>query len=216
MERAKVLIVEDHPIFSKGLASLIGTQPAFEVCAEATNRAAAAAAYEQHKPDLVIVDLNLGGEDGLEVVKDIHAKNQDTAILVLSMHDEKYYAERALKAGARGYIMKEESSSKVLEAASTVLSGKIWLSDEERKRQEDSKNEQAGSLSGLSSLSDRQMQIFTMLGKGLGTIEIASRLNLSTKTVDAHKEHIKQKLSCGSSQELREMAVEWNSHNNFN
>ncbi|MBQ9538615.1 MAG: response regulator transcription factor [Treponema sp.] len=216
MERSKVLIVEDHPIFSKGLASLIGTQPSLEVCAEAQNRADAISAYEQHKPDLVIVDLNLGGEDGLDVVKDIHTKNQDTAILVLSMHDEKYYAERALKAGARGYIMKEESSSKVLEAARTVLSGKTWLSDEERRRIEEAQSEQAGSLSGLSSLSDRQMQIFTMLGKGLGTIEIASRLNLSTKTVDAHKEHIKQKLYCGSSQELREMAVEWNSHNNFN
>lgn len=216
MNRAKVLIVEDHPIFSKGLASLIGTQQSFEVCGEATNRAEAASAYAEYKPDLVIVDLNLGGEDGLDVVKDIHAQNQDTAILVLSMHDEKYYAERAIKAGARGYIMKEESSSKVLEAASTVLAGKIWLSEEELRRQENSKNEQAGALSGLASLSDRQMQIFTMLGKGLGTIEIASRLNLSTKTVDAHKEHIKQKLSCGSSQELREMAVEWNSHNSFN
>ncbi len=216
MERSKVLIVEDHPIFSKGLASLIGTQPSFEVCAEATNRAEAASAYEQFRPDLVIVDLNLGGEDGLDVVKDIHSKNQSTAILVLSMHDEKYYAERALKAGAKGYIMKEESSSKVLEAASTVLAGKIWLSDEERRRMEEAKTEQAGTLSGLSSLSDRQMQIFTMLGKGLGTIEIAARLNLSTKTVDAHKEHIKQKLFCASSQELREMAVEWNSHNNFN
>ena len=129
------------------------------------------------------------------------------------MHDEKYYAERALKAGARGYIMKEESSSKVLEAAQTVLAGKIWLSEEEQKRMDEMKDEQAGSLSGLSSLSDRQMQIFTLLGKGLGTIEIASRLNLSTKTVDAHKEHIKQKLACASSQELREMAVEWNSHN---
>ena len=216
MECSKVLIVEDHPIFSKGLASLIGTQPTFAVCAEAVNREEALRAYGEHRPDLVIVDLNLGGEDGLDVVKDIHAQNQDTAILVLSMHDEKYYAERALKAGARGYIMKEESSSKVLEAARTVLAGKVWLSEEERKRMEEAKSEQAGTLSGLSSLSDRQMQIFTMLGKGLGTIEIASRLNLSTKTVDAHKEHIKQKLYCGSSQELREMAVEWNSHNSFN
>ena len=213
MERTKVLIVEDHPIFSKGLASLIGSQQAFAVCGEAADRASAFAAYEKEQPDLVIVDLNLGGDDGLEVVKDIHTRNKDTAILVLSMHDEKYYAERALKAGARGYIMKEESSSKVLEAARTVLAGKIWLSEQEQKRMDEMKDEQAGSLSGLSSLSDRQMQIFTLLGKGLGTIEIASRLNLSTKTVDAHKEHIKQKLACASSQELREMAVEWNSHN---
>ena len=213
MEHAKVLIVEDHPIFSKGLASLIASQQTFEVCGEAADRASAFASYEKEKPDLVIVDLNLGGDDGLEVVKDIHTRNKDTAILVLSMHDEKYYAERALKAGARGYIMKEESSSKVLEAARTVLAGKIWLSEEEQKRMDEMKDEQAGSLSGLSSLSDRQMQIFTLLGKGLGTIEIASRLNLSTKTVDAHKEHIKQKLACASSQELREMAVEWNSHN---
>lgn len=213
MERAKVLIVEDHPIFSKGLAALIGSQQTFEVCGEAADRANAFTLYEAQQPDLVIVDLNLGGDDGLEVVKDIHTRNKDTAILVLSMHDEKYYAERALKAGARGYIMKEESSSKVLEAAQTVLAGKIWLSEEEQKRMDEMKDEQAGSLSGLSSLSDRQMQIFTLLGKGLGTIEIASRLNLSTKTVDAHKEHIKQKLACASSQELREMAVEWNSHN---
>ncbi len=214
MPVTKVMIIEDHPIFSKGLAQLINVQKVFQVVGEATNHEEAMEILAAEKPELAIVDLNLGDEDGLDVIKDMHAVYPKLAILVLSMHDERYYAERAIKAGARGYIMKEEAGNKVIDAIHTVLSGRIWLSDAERQRQNEnemnnSKNQT--SEDGIETLSDRQLQIFTLIGKGLGTVEIAAKLNLSTKTIDTHKEHIKIKLHCNTSQELRQLAIEWSS-----
>lgn len=215
MPVTKVMIIEDHPIFSKGLAQLINVQKIYEVVGEARNHKEAMDILADQKPELAIVDLNLGDEDGLDVIKDMHAISPKLAILVLSMHDERYYAERAIKAGARGYIMKEEAGNKVIDAIHTVLSGKIWLSDAEKERQlenEMNKNKKSSAEDGVSSLSDRQLQIFTLIGKGLGTVEIAAKLNLSTKTIDTHKEHIKLKLHCNTSQELRQLAIEWTSH----
>lgn len=147
----------------------------------------------------------------------MHTEVPSLIILVLSMHDERYYAERVLKAGARGYIMKEEAGSQVIDAIKTVLTGKIWLSDAERQREEDNNisfdgKKETSAEDNISSLSDRQLQIFTLIGKGLGTVEIAAKLNLSTKTIDTHKEHIKIKLHCNTSQELRQLAIEWTSH----
>ncbi len=198
----KILIVDDHPIFTKGLEALLLSQKKYEICGSADNRESAVALFEKCNPDLVIVDLNLGTEDGLDIVKDIHSRNPEKAVLVLSMHDEKYYASRAIKAGARGYIMKEESSTQVLNAVQTVLAGGLWLSEQEQSRMKPEDG-------GIATLSDRQLQIFTMIGKGLGTIEIAAALNVSKKTVDAHKEHIKEKLGCATSQDLRELAIAW-------
>lgn len=213
MPVTKVMIIEDHPIFSKGLAQLINVQKIYEVVGEARNHKEAMDILAEQKPELAIVDLNLGDEDGLDVIKDMHAVSPKLAILVLSMHDERYYAERAIKAGARGYIMKEEAGNKVIDAIHTVLSGKIWLSDEEKERQlENEMNKKNSAEDGVSSLSDRQLQIFTLIGKGLGTVEIAAKLNLSTKTIDTHKEHIKLKLHCNTSQELRQLAIEWAAH----
>lgn len=214
MPVTKVMIIEDHPIFSKGLAQLINVQKVFQVVGEARNHAEAMVILAAEKPELAIVDLNLGDEDGLDVIKDMHAVYPKLAILVLSMHDERYYAERAIKAGARGYIMKEEAGNKVIDAIHTVLSGRIWLSEAERQRQ--TENEMNNSINqtsedGIETLSDRQLQIFTLIGKGLGTVEIAAKLNLSTKTIDTHKEHIKIKLHCNTSQELRQLAIEWSS-----
>ena len=127
------------------------------------------------------------------------------------MHDERFYAERAIKAGAKGYIMKEEAESQVINAIKTVNSGEIYLSENEKNRiKELAQGNESGELSDLiSSLSDRQLQIFTLVGKGLGTVEIAKKLNLSIKTIDTHKENIKGKLHCASSAELRQMAIEW-------
>lgn len=217
MPATKVLIIEDHPIFSKGLAQLINVQKVYTVVGEAQNRAEAMAILAKENPELAIVDLNLGDEDGLDVIKDMHAEYPRLVILVLSMHDERYYAERALKAGARGYIMKEEAGNKVIDAIHTVLSGKIWLSDAERQREEENGistngNQDRSPTDEISSLSNRQLQIFTLIGKGLGTVEIAAKLNLSTKTIDTHKEHIKIKLHCNTSQELRQLAIEWTAH----
>lgn len=214
MKRISVLLVDDHPIFSKGLALLIETQPDYVVVGEAKNGAEALALLMEKKPDLAVVDLNLGDEDGLEIIRSMKVRCPRLRVLVLSMYDERYYAERAIKAGASGYVMKEEATNKVIDAIKTILSGKIWLSDTEHEHlmnygdAADLEKSGDGSASvGL--LSNRQLQVFTLIGKGFGTIEIATKLDVSTKTVDAHKEHIKQKLHCANSQELRQLAVQW-------
>ena len=189
-----VIIIDDHPLFSRGLSQLIETQ------------------MDNTKPDLAIVDLNLGQEDGLELIKDIIVIHPQTKILVLSMHDERFYAERAIKAGAKGYIMKEEAESQVINAIKTVNNGEIYLSENEKARIKElsqGTNSDSGHFDSISTLSDRQLQIFTLVGKGLGTVEIAKKLNLSIKTIDTHKENIKAKLHCASSAELRQMAIEW-------
>jgi DNA-binding NarL/FixJ family response regulator len=214
MAVTKIIIVEDHPLFSKGLTSLIISQPPYLVVGEAKNLAAAVELARSKKPDLAIVDLNLGDEDGMAVIKAFRQDYPGIKILVLSMHDERYYAERVLQAGAQGYIMKEEAGDKVLDAIKTVMSGEIYLSSTERERLfafvHKAKRQNADSYTLLRKLTDRQLQIFSLIGKGLGTIEIAGKLSLSNKTVDAHKENIKNKLHCNTSQELRQMAIEWN------
>ncbi|MBS7261852.1 MAG: response regulator transcription factor [Treponema sp.] len=212
-----VLIIDDHPLFSRGLAQLIETQKEYKVVAMAQNRNEALDTIQKYTPNLAIVDLNLGQEDGLDLIKDILIYSPRTTVLVLSMHDERYYAERALKAGAKGYIMKAEAETSVINAIRTVVDGKIYLSDKEKARIEDFNSgkemEVEDTLSSVSNLSDRQLQIFSLIGKGLGTVEIASKLNLSIKTIDTHKENIKVKLHCASSAELRQMAIEWTRNN---
>lgn len=209
-----VIIIDDHPLFSRGLAQLIETQNDFKVVGTAKNRNEALELLQKTSPNLTILDLNLGQEDGLELIKDILSFNPQIKILVLSMHNERFYAERALKAGAKGYIMKQEAESQVINAIKTVTQGEIYLSENEKKRikellQGDSEN--SDSFTTISTLSDRQLQIFSLIGKGLGTVEIAKRLNLSIKTIDTHKENIKAKLHCSSSAELRQMAINWTS-----
>lgn len=208
-----VIIIDDHPLFSRGLAQLIETQKSYKVIGMAKDRMEAITLLNNTKPNLAIVDLNLGHEDGLELIKDILIQKPSTKILVLSMHDERFYAERALKAGAKGYIMKAEAESQVINAINTVMNGEIYLSQSEKQRLiEISKGlhtDRIDSFDTISTLSDRQLQIFTLIGKGLGTVEIASKLNLSIKTIDTHKENIKTKLHCASSAELRQMAIEW-------
>ncbi|MCR4953581.1 MAG: response regulator transcription factor [Treponema sp.] len=212
-----VLIIDDHPLFSRGLAQLIETQKIYKVTGMAKDRMEAISMINDLKPNLAIVDLNLGQEDGLELIKDILVMQPKTTVLVLSMHDERFYAERALKAGAKGYIMKEEAEAQVINAIQTVMSGGIYLSENEKQRlkdisESDSSKAEKEPFDLISTLSDRQLQIFTLIGKGLGTVEIAGKLNLSIKTIDTHKENIKIKLHCASSAELRQMAIEWTSH----
>ena len=191
-----VLIIDDHPLFSRGLSQLIETQKDYKVTGIAKDHDEAIKMLNELSPDLAIVDLNLGQEDGLELIKDILALKPQTKILVLSMHDERYYADRALKAGAKGYIMKEEAESNVSTAINTVMQGKIYLSEAEQKRHDElalnkNSNNNSEPIDLVSTLSDRQLQIFTLLGKGLGTVEIAEKLN------------------CESAAELRKMAIEW-------
>ena len=209
-----VIIIDDHPLFSRGLSQLIETQKSYKVTGIAKDKTQAIEMITGQAPDLAIVDLNLGNEDGLELIKDILFITPETKVLVLSMHDERFYAERALKAGAKGYIMKGEAESNVITAINTVMKGEIYLSNNEKLRLEElTKDEKKTGNSEpfdlISTLSDRQLQIFSLIGKGLGTLDIAEKLNLSIKTIDTHKENMKIKLHCGSSAELRQMAIEW-------
>lgn len=215
MPITSIMLVEDHPIFRKGLASLINSQTMLNVVGEAQNSSEALSLLKEVQPDMAIIDLKLGDEDGLELIKILKSISEKLIIIVLSMNDERYYAERALKAGARGYIMKEEAGSQVINAINSVMSGKIWLSETEKDRLLDYMNMGDSLKNGdnwfasIKKLSDRQLQIFTLIGKGVGTQEISQKLNISTKTVDTHKEHIKLKMHCPSSKELRQWAIEW-------
>ena len=217
MSRIKVLIVEDHPLFSKGLFTLINSMPGYSVIGEAVSISRAIEIAENEKPELAIIDLNLGNENGMELISGLKSQYKDIIILVLSVHDERYYSERVLRLGARGYIMKDEAAEKIADAIRTVISGKIYLSDSERERYLEVMTSENGRgsfdwTSSIRKLSDRELQIFTCIGKGFGTLEIASKFGLSPKTIDTHKEHIKLKLHCNSSQELRQMAIEWVNH----
>jgi DNA-binding NarL/FixJ family response regulator len=205
------MIVDDHPIFRKGLAQLIGEEPDMEVSGEAEDVPGAKKLFERLKPDMVIVDLSLKGASGLELIKYIHDLSPGRPVLVISMHDEQVYAERALKAGARGYIMKQEMTGKVVTAIRQVLNGKMFFS-------EDIVDSILGRVAAaspavhkdpVSTLSDRELEVFTFIGHGLGRKEMAAALNVSIKTIGTYREKIKEKLGIRSSPELAKRAVEW-------
>ena len=210
----RVLIVEEYPLFSLGLSSLIKNIPGYYIVGETANITDALDIAEKEKPHLAIIEIHLKNEKGMDLITKLKEQNPEIVILVLSIHDERYYSERILRLGARGYIMKSESANSVMEAIKTVMSGKIYLSENERERifeamTGDSSRGVKDWANSLRKLSDRELQVFSQIGKGLGTIEIAYKLNLSTKTIDTHKEHIKLKLHCNTSQELRQLAIEW-------
>ncbi|MFW6364062.1 MAG: response regulator [Spirochaeta sp.] len=214
MVKKTILLIEDHPLFSRGLAQLIHSESNHTVIAEVQNSQNAIQIVQDRKPDLAIIDLNLGDEDGLNLIAQLRSVAPDLTMLVLSMHEERYFAERALHAGAKGYIMKAEVGAKVIDAINTVLAGKVWISEDEREHLMEhmiggGRLENSSQLASVQSLSNRQLQVFKLIGEGWGTIEIAAKLNISIKTVDTHKAHLKEKLHCSSSQELRLMAVEW-------
>ena len=206
----RVLLVDDHPIVRQGLAQLIGQQAGLEVCAEAADPQEAMAAIKAHSPSLVVLDLSLNGADGMELIRDIRQQREDLPVLVLSMHDESVYAQRAIRAGARGYIMKQEPPEVLLEAVRRVLDGEIYLSE---KLGQSLLTRLVGATAPaaeqeLDQLSDRELQVVRLIGQGLRTRDIAEQLYLSVKTVEAHREHIKQKLGLGSGAELLRYAVE--------
>ena len=205
-----VFIVEDHPIFRDGLVNLVNHEPNLTVCGEATNAAQALTDIERLKPDLVLVDIGLPGRSGLELVKDIHAVRRDTAILVISMHDETLYAERVLRAGANGYLMKQEGPEKILQAIRSVLDGQIYLSGQMSARVLDAfSGNRPKSDSPIARLSDRELEVMQLIGHGMDSHGIAQQLNLSFKTVDAHRGHIKEKLNLRSGVELVCFAARW-------
>jgi DNA-binding NarL/FixJ family response regulator len=207
----QILIVDDHPMMREGLAALITAQPDLAVCAQATDAREALRAVEAHWPDLVLLDISLPGKSGLEVIKDILALQSGLAILVLSMHDEALYAERVLRAGARGYVMKQEGGKRIMEGIRAVLAGRVFVSEKMSARIMDAfTGRRAGDAgSSVESLSDREFEVFQLIGRGRSTKEIAAQLHLSVKTVEVHRVNIKAKLKLATSPELVHYAVRW-------
>lgn len=206
-----MLLVDDHPFMRAGLAQLINRQSDLQVCGEAGNPAEAMAAVERERPDLVLSDLTMPGRSGLEFVKDLVALHPGLPILVISMHDEVVYAERTLRAGARGYIMKEAGGESLLSAIRQVLRGEVYVSPRMSARvlENLSSRRPRGSTSPIHQLTDREFEVFQLIGQGKSTREIARQLHLSTKTVDVHRSHLKAKLGLVDVTALIRHAVRW-------
>lgn len=207
----RLLLVDDHPIMRHGLAQLIRAEPGLDVCGEAGSAREGLELAGRLKPDLVVIDLTLPDKNGLELLKDIQAQYPGTLCLVLSMHDEAMYGERALRAGARGYIMKEAAADHLINAARKVLSGGIYVSDSMASRMLEQVTGQRarGAASGVETLSDRELEVLEMIGRGVATKNIAERLCISARTVEAHRAHIKEKLGVGDGAALVRYAVQW-------
>ena len=209
--KRRVLIVDDHPLMRQGLAQLINQQPDLVVCGEAEDVPQALRQTSEVKPDVVIVDLSLRGSDGIELIKSLRLQYARLPILVLSMHDEAIYAERALKAGAWGYIMKQEATNQVLSAVRRVLEGDIHVSHSVSSRIVQGLVGGSGisKRSPLERLSDRELEVFLKIGRGAATREIAAELRLSVKTIETYCAHIKEKLRLQSQRELIQHAIQW-------
>lgn len=209
--KATVFLVDDHPLVREWLTNLIHQQSDLVVCGEAEGAPAALEAVTQLKPDVVIVDISLKGGSGIELIKSLKPLQPSPAIIVLSMHDESLYAERALRAGARGYIMKRETTKKIVAAIRQVLDGKLYLS-EPLAAKFAARFLEAGPAAAsnpLAALSDRELEVFHMLGQGLETRQIAESLHLSMKTVQVYYARIKEKLNLASATELMREAIRW-------
>ena len=209
--KKRILIVDDHPMMRQGLAQLIGAEPDLAICGEAENAEHALDSIGALKPDLVLADISLPGKNGLELIKDFQAMQPGLPVLVISMHDESLYAGRVLRAGGRGYIMKQEGGKKLMQAIRQVLDGKIYVSE---KMSADMLETFSGRRAGTESspvekLTDREFEVFQLLGQGKGTRDIAEKLHLSVKTVEVHRANIKAKLKLKSGSELIRFAVRW-------
>jgi DNA-binding NarL/FixJ family response regulator len=209
--KARLLLVDDHVVVRDGLTRLIEGEPDLTVCGEAASAEEAVDRALKLKPNLAIVDISLGGVNGMELIKNLHAVDAALPILVLSMHDEMHYAERALRAGARGYIMKRAARDRILEAIRTVLRGDLFVSETMNKSMihqylHGSEKKEA---SPINRLTDRELEVLTLLGHGLSSRQIAQRLHLSQKTVDSHRTRLKEKLNLSGAPQLTKFAFEW-------
>lgn len=207
----KVFVVDDHPLFREGLVQYINRESDMEVCGEAGDTPSALSALNQLKADIAVVDLTLQGISGLQLVKVIATQHKKTHVLVLSMHDERLYAERALRAGAKGYIMKQEAPREVVMAIRQVLAGKIYLSEALSKHMITRMvaNQPLEGAAPVDVLSNRELEVFDYIGQGFQTREISEKLHLSVKTVESHREHIKNKLNLANSTEVIRRAIQW-------
>src|ERR1043166_8754343 len=207
----KILIVDDHPVMREALAHRISQQPGWTICGEAEDVMSALNLYARTKPDVVVTDVSLKKSDGIDLIKRIKAHDSLARILVWSMHGEEFFAERAVRAGAAGYITKEQSTAQIIDAIQCVLSGKVYLSPELREqllsRITDVLKKPAQHPVEL--LTDRELEVFRLIGEGIKTHDIATRLHLSVKTVETHRDRIKKKLNLKDATELIRTAVLW-------
>ena len=210
-ETTRILIVDDHPLVRESLTTLIQQQPDLSVCGEADSQDGAMKAIAETSPDLVIVDISLGRGSGLDLIKTIKADHPAVSILVLSMHDETIYAERVVRAGARGYVMKKESTKKVIDAIRHVMNGELYLSPDIMSSL--AKKFVSGRLPTsalpVDDLSDRELEVFRLLGQGYETREIAYSLDVSIKTIQTYCARIKEKLRIRTGTELLREAIQW-------
>jgi len=209
--KRRVFIVDDHAMVRQGLTLLIDREADLMVCGDAQEAHAALQTMATLEPDILIVDISLNGPDGLDLVKAVRSRSPLLPILVLSMHDELIYAERAIRAGANGYIMKQEATDRMLIALRRILDGDIYLSERAASRivQQYVRGSHEGQRSALSGLSDRELEVFRLIGEGHTTRHIADELHLSIKTVETYQAHIKEKLLLRNARELVQRAIEW-------
>jgi len=210
-KRSKVFLVDDHPIVRQGLALFIDREADLTVCGEADGGFAALKTITDLQPDIVVLDISLNGPDGIDLLKMIRTKAPELPVLILSMYDESTYGERALRAGANGYIMKQEATEKVLTAIRRILSGEVYVSDRlaNRMLQHFINGSSSRQNSSMANLSDRELEVFRLIGGGHGTRQIADELHISVKTVESYQAHIKEKLSLRNARELVQHAIEW-------
>src|ERR1700723_1678344 len=207
--KSKIFVVDDHPIVRQGLGLLINREPDMIVCGAAEEAQSALRAIPTLQPDVLVVDISLNGPDGLELVKTVRMRDANMPILVLSMHDESIYAERALRAGANGYIMKQEATEKVLIAIRHILRGEVYLSDRLTNRMlQQFAHGSVATRDPLAKLTDRELEVYRLIGAGHATRQIADELHVSTKTVESYQAHIKEKLALRNARELVKHAIE--------
>jgi len=209
--QTRILIVDDHPMMREGLAQLIAHQPDMMVCGEAGEAGEALEKVRLLKPNLVLADITLPGRNGLELIKDIQAMDAAVLVLVISMHDESFYAERVLRAGGRGYVMKQEGGKKIMEAIRQVSAGQIFVSEKMSARILElfSGRRAEGGKAAVQNLTDREFGVYQLIGQGLGTKDMARELHVSPKTIEVHRANIKAKLQIKSMAELIRHAVRW-------
>jgi DNA-binding NarL/FixJ family response regulator len=209
--KKKVLLIDDHPLLRKGLRALIDQEKDLVVCGEAEDAATALRVVEQLQPDVAVMDITLPDANGIDLLKDLRIRQPKLRVLVLSMHEESFYAERVLRAGARGYVTKGEPSTRVIEGIHALLNDQLFVSSAVSAKMlsrlvgERSPNTQAG----VEVLSDREFEVLEMIGNGQQSREIAEKLHLSVKTIDAHRENIKRKLKLADASELLKYAIQW-------
>lgn len=210
-KKHRVFVVDDHPIVRQGLALMIDQEPDLVVCGAAEEAESALAAIAASRPDVLVLDISLPGPDGIDLLKTIRSLDPSLPVLVLSMHDETMYAERALRAGANGYIMKQEATENVLVALRRILRHELYLSERiaSRMLRQIVSGGREAEQAPIARLSDRELEVFRLIGAGLGTRQIAEDLRISIKTVESYQAHIKEKLELQSSRDLVQRAIEW-------